>query len=76
LDRHACPLARTSVVRLAILALVLLAPSPVSAQTGWSATLFIDPYPSPYLSDWEINPNISTLTVVNTTGVTQTVTAV
>jgi hypothetical protein len=76
LDRHACPLARTSVVRLAILALVLLAPSPVRAQTGWRPTLFTDPFPPPYLSDWEINPNISTLTVVNTTGVTQTVTAV
>jgi hypothetical protein len=46
------------------------------AQTGWSATLFIDPYPSPYLSDWEINPNISTLTVINGTGSPQTATAV
>ena len=48
----------------------------VRAQTGWSATLFIDPFPSPYLSDWEINPNISTLTLINSTGAPQTATAV
>ena len=60
---------------LAAIAAFSIAPR-AFAQGGWSATLFIDPYPSPYLSDWEINPNISMLTVVNTTGAPQTATAV
>jgi hypothetical protein len=50
--------------------------SPALAQSGWSAMLFIDPYPSPYLSDWELNPNISSLTIVNSTGAPQTASAV
>ena len=42
----------------------LAASRPATAQ-GWSATLFVDPFPSPYASDWETNPNISSLTIVN-----------
>jgi hypothetical protein len=55
--------------RLALVAasaLVWSAP-PLSAQGPWDAVLSIDPVPSPYLSDWEANPNISTLTVFNPT---------
>jgi hypothetical protein len=37
------------------------------AQGTWDAILTIDPYPSPYYSDWDANPNISTLTLINTT---------
>src|SRR5687768_16689297 len=32
---------------------------------GWTLTLFVDPFPSPYSSDWQTNPNISHLTIVS-----------
>lgn len=38
------------------------------AQGVWDAILTIQPYPSPYYSDWETNPNIGSLTVMNGTG--------
>ncbi len=66
-----------SITRLALLALAVTGiVRPALSQSGWTATLFIDPFPSPYLSDWEINPNISTLTLINGTGQPQTATAV
>lgn len=37
------------------------------AQGAWDAVLNIDPYPSPYYSDWDNDPNIATLTVINST---------
>jgi len=37
------------------------------AQSPWDARLDINPYPSPYLSDWESNPTIGTLTITNPT---------
>jgi hypothetical protein len=40
----------------------------VFAQASWDAQLVVDPYPSAYLSDWETNPTISTLTITNPTG--------
>jgi hypothetical protein len=43
------------------------------AQGPWGLTLFVDPFPSPYQSDWETNPNISTLTIMNPTGTEQDV---
>lgn len=47
----------------------LLAPMAAHAQApGWDATFFVDPFPSPYLSDWEMNPTMATLTVTNGTG--------
>jgi hypothetical protein len=46
-----------------------MAPGGAQAQApGWDATFFIDPFPSPYLSDWEMNPTMATLTVTNGTG--------
>jgi hypothetical protein len=39
--------------------------APLQAQAPWDLRLIIDPYPSPYLSDWEANPTISTLTLSN-----------
>lgn len=42
--------------------------APVAQAQAWSLILFVDPYPSPYPSDWETNPNLSTLTIVNPTG--------
>lgn len=59
----------------AAVALALLAgtaPS-TSAQGTWDATLAIQAFPSPYYSDWETNPNIGSLTVVNGTGSTERV---
>jgi len=42
------------------------AASPARAQS-WTADLMIDPYPSPYVSDWEANAAIASLTVFNHT---------
>ncbi len=46
---------------------------PLAAGTPWDAQLHIAPYPSPYLSDWETNPTIATLTISNPTGADQEV---
>jgi len=35
------------------------------AQDPWDAILMVTPFPSPYLSDWETNPTIASLTVLN-----------
>lgn len=35
------------------------------AQDPWDAILMVTPFPSPYLSDWETNPTIASLTVIN-----------
>ena len=37
----------------------------VSAQNDILATAYINPYPSPYFSDWETSPNIGSLTITN-----------
>lgn len=50
---------------LLLLALLAGTGRPAQAQAPWALSLVIDPYPSPYLSDWEANPTISTLTVTN-----------
>jgi hypothetical protein len=34
---------------------------------GWDAQLVVDPFPPAYLSDWETNPTIASLTVTNGT---------
>jgi len=61
--------------RLAWLALGgLLAPvAGLRAQAMWNAQLAISAYPSPYLSDWEANPSIGTLTISNPTASDQNV---
>ncbi|MBX2991253.1 MAG: hypothetical protein KF749_08795 [Bacteroidetes bacterium] len=40
--------------------------APLHAQT-WNVTVFMQPFPSPYLSDWENNPTIGSLTITNNT---------
>jgi len=47
---------------------ILLCAPALMAQTqpGWSANVFVQPFPSPYLADWENNPTIGSLTVTNT----------
>lgn len=49
---------------------------PAAAQGAWSLDLFVDPYPSPYASDWETNPNISSLTVLNSSGLERAITLI
>jgi hypothetical protein len=56
----------TLVMALAILSGLPGTAAPACAQHVWDATLFITPFPSPYPSDWETNPNIASFTVVNT----------
>jgi hypothetical protein len=46
---------------------------PASAQGPWTLSLFVDPFPSPYASDWETNPNISSLTITNPAATAQDV---
>jgi hypothetical protein len=41
--------------------------STLHAQGSWDAILTIQPFPSPYFSDWDTNPNIGSLTVMNHT---------
>jgi len=65
---------RHAVVVLALLFAIPSLTRPLAAQqTDWTAMLQINPYPSPYLSDWETNPNIATLTLVNPTTSSQDV---
>ncbi len=61
--------------RAAVLWVLLLLglPAGLRAQGVWSAMLTIQPFPSPYYSDWEANPNIGSLTVMNNTGSAATV---
>ncbi|MCX6834927.1 MAG: hypothetical protein NTW07_07310, partial [candidate division Zixibacteria bacterium] len=46
---------------------VCLAATASFAQTDWTANLVLDPYPSPYLADWEANPNIGQADIFNGT---------
>jgi len=51
-----------------IAALLTLAVSSASAQApGWTAFTMMQPYPSPYFSDWQNNPTIGSLNVYNHT---------
>jgi hypothetical protein len=63
-----------------VLGAALLASVPVpaglSGQGAWALDLFVDPYPSPYPSDWETNPHLSSLTILNPTGEDRDVTLV
>jgi len=52
---------------LAALSVVLFT-SPAPGQGSWNALLVVQPYPSPYLSDWQSNPSIGSLTLLNNTG--------
>ena len=57
---------------LVVLGTTGLGATPLVAQ-GWDAILAVNPVPSPYLSDWEANPNYGTLTVFNGSGQSQSV---
>ena len=47
-----------------ILFCLTLLSNPVWAQ-GWTANLFVQSYPSPYVGDWQTNPSLATLTLTN-----------
>jgi hypothetical protein len=58
---------------LLILILLLLTAQSSFTQT-WNALLNLNPYPSPYASDWEINPGaLGSLTVFNNSGREETI---
>ena len=48
---------------IVLLLALLLSPQIAAAQVD--VTLFVDPYPSPYIADWEIQAGIISLTVMN-----------
>lgn len=59
---------------LCAVATVLATGRPAAAQAGWGAQLVVSPLPSPYLSDWEVDPTIAELIVTNSTPTTADVT--
>ncbi len=56
---------RTTYGRIAVFILFLLLTATGYAQIDWQANFFIQPYPSPYLSDWEYNRSTASLTLYN-----------
>jgi hypothetical protein len=61
------------VLPLLLLLAIEGAARPVFAQASWDARLDVTAFPSPYLSDWEANPTIATLTITNPTPADQPV---
>lgn len=48
-----------------ILALAVALPARVGAQApGWTASLLVQPFPSPFIADWERNPQMAVLTLI------------
>jgi len=66
-DRRATAGLHWGVAALCALALVC-APASLPAQGTWTAMLTVQPFPSPYFSDWDQNPNIGSLTIINDSG--------
>ncbi len=60
----------TTIVRVIGLALCITVQCLTTgwAQPVWQVSLFVQPFPSPYLSDWENNPTLGSLTITNATG--------
>jgi hypothetical protein len=52
----------SSVKRLGGL-LIVLSLSSTATRAQWDVSIFMQPFPSPYLSDWENNPTIGSLTI-------------
>ena len=61
-------------VALPLLCLLAGAAGIASAQSGWSAQLILAPLPSPYLSDWEVDPTVGEIVVTNGTSTTTDIT--
>ncbi|MBN1893613.1 hypothetical protein JW906_03915, partial [bacterium] len=49
-----------------LLSLILVAG--IGRSQDWPATAVIDPFPSPYLSDWQTDPTVASLELTNPTG--------
>jgi hypothetical protein len=50
---------------LTIIIFSLFLPGITLAQGDWTAILNLNPYPSPYLSEWQTNPNIGQADIIN-----------
>ena len=57
-----------------LVAMLGLPPALSAAQTGWTAQLVLPPLPSPYLSDWEMDPGAASIVVTNGTSTTTDIT--
>lgn len=59
--------------KLILLFLLAILASTINAQ-GWNAILNLNPFPSPYISDWETNPAaIGSMTIFNNSGRGETI---
>lgn len=57
-----------------LLPLLIIFSSSLIYSQGWNATLNLNPFPSPYISDWETNPAaIGSMTIFNNSGRNNTV---
>lgn len=67
---------RGSVVACAVAAVLAAGPRTAAGQDaqGWTAQLVLSPLPSPYLSDWEVDPTVGELIVTNSTATTTDIT--
>jgi hypothetical protein len=73
LERFMTPHAVWTRAILAFASVLLLGAVRAAPAQGWTLALFVDPFPSPYASDWETNPNISSLTIASPAGAAQDV---
>ncbi len=66
---------KTRLLLFANLFFLLNTAGQVNAQPngGWNAFFTVQPYPSSYFSDWQNNPSIASLTILNGTGTQQQV---
>ncbi len=64
---------RRRVILTTLLLVSLLTAASALGQGDWSANLFFDPFPSPYISDWENNPSIGQAIINNGTSDAQRV---
>ncbi|MBD3240447.1 MAG: hypothetical protein GF331_07665, partial [Chitinivibrionales bacterium] len=53
------------VAQYAVMAVLAGALAVSTTAQDWSATLVVDPFPSPYLSDWQQDPTLASLEIVN-----------
>ncbi|MDH4350423.1 MAG: hypothetical protein OEW56_04680, partial [Gemmatimonadota bacterium] len=62
------PRPREAACRVVLLVAALVAaahPTRAAAQApGWTATLFVQPFPSPFIADWERNPQMAVLNLI------------
>lgn len=56
-----------------IAAILLILFCSANGQSGWSAIATMQPFPSPYISDWEANPNLGNLSISNNSGQEQNI---